>query len=217
MSHFCGQMSALGCKKLHAAVRSDSFALLYRFFWDRLPYSVTPQNSHLANTAGLLFITAQKGIADPHLCFGVVRRVRLRKNAPRHSNRSPLCDMVVVMNNPVVRPVAVPVASSAKDENSDRTDRLDVAGQNVLALLERAADVGEEDYNHALDIAHKLSHQLQSADQRIKDLEAELRHFQHRADRAEKWLVKIAEEIEQRFFGKVDDDSNASAAGQRKL
>ena len=125
--------------------------------------------------------------------------------------------MVVAMNNPVVRPVAVPLASSVKDENSDRTDRLDVAGQNVLALLERAADVGEEDYNHALDIAHKLSHQLQSADQRIKDLEAELRHFQHRADRAEKWLVKIAEEIEQRFFGKVDDDSNTSAAGQRKL
>ena len=82
-----------------------------------------------------------------------------------------------------------------------------MAGQNVLAMIERAAEVGEDDYNHALDVAHKLSHQLKSADQRIKDLEMELQYHQHRADRAEKWLVKIAEEIEQKFFGRPDENS----------
>jgi septal ring factor EnvC (AmiA/AmiB activator) len=94
---------------------------------------------------------------------------------------------------------------------------LDVAGQNVLALLHRAAEMGEKDDNHAVDIAHKLSHQLHDAQERIKDLEAELRHYQHRADRAEKWLSQIAAEIEQRFFAKADNNSTAAPAAPRKL
>ncbi len=120
------------------------------------------------------------------------------------------------MNNPIPKPMVVSNASPAKIQSPDRTDRLDVAGQNVLAMIERAAEVGEDDYNHALDVAHKLSHQLKSADQRIKDLEMELQYHQHRADRAEKWLVKIAEEIEQKFFGRSNEDStNTPTGGQR--
>jgi hypothetical protein len=124
--------------------------------------------------------------------------------------------MVRSMNNPIPKPMVVSNASPAKIQNSDRTDRLDVAGQNVLAMIERAADVGEDDYNHALDIAHKLSRQLEAADQRIKDLEMELQYHQHRADRAEKWLVKIADEIEQKFFRRSNEDSaNTPTGGQR--
>jgi hypothetical protein len=147
---------------------------------------------------------------------GLVHRFGSRKIILTVQSRLPL-GMVRSMNNSIAKPTIISNASPAKPQNSDRTDRLDVAGQNVLAMIEQAADLGEDDYNHALDIAHKLSHQLKSAEQRIKDLELEIQYHQHRADRAEKWLVKIAEEIEQKFFRRASEESvNASNASQRK-
>jgi hypothetical protein len=65
--------------------------------------------------------------------------------------------------------------------------------------------MAEENSQHALGVAHKLSLQLRSAEDRIKDLEADVRHYRDRADRAEKWLHQIAVEIEQRFFSPVDN------------
>lgn len=85
--------------------------------------------------------------------------------------------------------LVIPFAPSGKTESLDTADRLDVAGQNVLALLHQAAEISAEDYNHAVNIAQKLSHQLQDAEERVKGLEADLRHYRQRADRAEKWLT----------------------------
>jgi hypothetical protein len=42
--------------------------------------------------------------------------------------------------------------------------------------------------------------QLRAAEDRIKELEADLHHFQERAIRAENWLRRISQEIENRFF-----------------
>ena len=84
-------------------------------------------------------------------------------------------------------------------------DPLDSAGRSILGLLQRAASTAEETSQHVLGVAHKLSVQLRSAEDRIRDLEADVRHYQERADRAEKWLHKIALEIEQRFFSPVDN------------
>lgn len=83
----------------------------------------------------------------------------------------------------------IPFAPSGKPETLDAADRLDVAGENVLSLLHQAAEISEEDYNHAVDVAQKLSNQLRDAEERIKGLEADLKHYRHRADRAEKWLT----------------------------
>ncbi len=80
-------------------------------------------------------------------------------------------------------------------------DRVELAGQAVLGLLRRAAETAEANSRHALDIAHKLSRELHAAEGRIADLEADLRHYQDRAERAERWLNQISVEIEQRFFG----------------
>ena len=44
--------------------------------------------------------------------------------------------------------------------------------------------------------------------QRARLHEAQVRHHQDRADRAEKWLYQISVEIEQNFFGR--DDSRPS-------
>jgi hypothetical protein len=43
--------------------------------------------------------------------------------------------------------------------------------------------------------------QLRTAEERIKELEVEVRYHEERADRAERWVYKIWVEIEQKFFG----------------
>jgi hypothetical protein len=96
----------------------------------------------------------------------------------------------------------VPFARNAAPPNDDP---LDSAGRSILGLLQRAATMAEETSQHALGVAHKLSVQLRSAEDRIRDLEADVRHYRERADRAEKWLYKISLEIEERFFTSVDN------------
>jgi hypothetical protein len=102
----------------------------------------------------------------------------------------------------------------AKGSNPGPGDALDSAGQTILGLLHRAAGMAEESSQHALGLAHNLSLQLRNAEDRIKDLEADVRHYQDRADRAEKWLHQIAVEIEQRFFKPTD--SRPAQAPPRK-
>jgi len=99
----------------------------------------------------------------------------------------------------------VPFAPLARNSVPDGGDPLDSAGQTILGMLHRAAGMVEEHSQHALGVAHKLSLQLRAAEDRIKDLEADVRHYQDRADRAEKWLYQISVEIEQRFFYLVDN------------
>jgi len=95
-----------------------------------------------------------------------------------------------------------PYAPSGKSRSttSSADDRVDQAGQAVLDLLGRAADAADESNKHALDIAHSLSRQLRAAEDRIITLEAELKHYKDRTDYAERWLQRIASEIEQRFL-----------------
>ena len=98
----------------------------------------------------------------------------------------------------------IPFAPTSKQTASGTTNSLDVAGQSILSLLHQAAGMAEENSRHALDVAQKLSLQLQSAEDRIKDLEADVRYFHGRAERAEQWLSQISSEIEQRFFRVAD-------------
>ena len=98
----------------------------------------------------------------------------------------------------------IPFAPTGKQTASGTTDSLDAAGQSILSLLHQAAGMAEENSRHALGVAQKLSLQLQSVEDRIKDLEADVRYFQGRAERAEQWLSQISSEIEQRFFRVAD-------------
>jgi TolA-binding protein len=85
-----------------------------------------------------------------------------------------------------------------KNAASDNADQLDNAGQTILKLLHKAADVAEANSKHALDMAQKLSHQLRSAEDRIAELEAEVQLYQEKCERAERWLHKVYTEIEDR-------------------
>jgi hypothetical protein len=76
----------------------------------------------------------------------------------------------------------------------------DDAGQAIIALLKNAADTAKEDCARAMDLAHRLSFQLRAAEERAREAEAEAAHFRDRTTRAETWMLRIRDEVEQTFF-----------------
>jgi chromosome segregation ATPase len=92
---------------------------------------------------------------------------------------------------------------------------VDRAGNAILGLVSRAADTAAADLKEARDVAEKLADQLRTANEQLRDahdqlrtahgqindLNADVRHYQDRANRAEKWLQQISSEIEQKFLG----------------
>ena len=100
----------------------------------------------------------------------------------------------------------IPYAPSRKSAaiiTTETADPVEAAGQTIVALLKEAADAANANTKHALDVAHKLSRQLQAAEARIADLEADLRLYRERAEHAENWLNYISSEIKERFFDKI--------------
>jgi hypothetical protein len=83
---------------------------------------------------------------------------------------------------------------------------VDDSGRSIMALLQRAADMAKDDCARAMDLAHKLSFQLRAAEERARELEAEASHFRDRAARAEAWLLRIHNEVEQTFFQDKERD-----------
>jgi len=79
------------------------------------------------------------------------------------------------------------------------TDIVDRAGNEVLVKLQRAAGIAEQNTQHAVSVAHQAAMQLRVAEDRIARLEAEAWSYRERAERAEAWLQRIAQEIEQSF------------------
>ena len=103
-------------------------------------------------------------------------------------------------------PKDIPYSPSRGDVRPDG-DTVERSGQAIVALLQQAADSANANCDRAMEYAHKLSVQLRASDERIKELEVDLRHYQERAQRAEEraqraesWLVRIYKDVEQRFF-----------------
>ena len=95
----------------------------------------------------------------------------------------------------------VPFAPSSKG-HADAT--VDDSGNGIIALLQRAAEMAKEDCARAMDLAHKLSFELRASEDRARQLETELVHFRDRASRAEAWLLRIHNEVENTFFQKKE-------------
>ena len=53
-------------------------------------------------------------------------------------------------------------------------------------------------------LAHKLSLQLRAAEDRISELQAEIKRLEDRAIRAEQWLETIKKEIEDKLIGPME-------------
>src|SRR5687768_14212024 len=93
----------------------------------------------------------------------------------------------------------IPFAPTGREVRQEG-DLIDRSGHAVIALLQEAVDIAKQNCERAMDIAHKLSLQLRAAEDRVAHLEGEIRQYQERANRAEKWMHRIHSEIEDRFF-----------------
>ena len=91
-------------------------------------------------------------------------------------------------------------ATRAQGKIAAQYDALDQSGEAIVALLQQAATLSNENCDRAMSLAHKLSIQLRAAEDRIKQLQAELAQSQDRSARAEKWLSRIYQEIEQKLI-----------------
>jgi cell fate (sporulation/competence/biofilm development) regulator YmcA (YheA/YmcA/DUF963 family) len=74
------------------------------------------------------------------------------------------------------------------------------AGEAIIAKIQKAADLSNENCDRAMKLAHKLSMQLRAAEERINQLEAVVELFRDRAASAERWLQTIQKEIEQKLI-----------------
>jgi len=99
-----------------------------------------------------------------------------------------------------------------KAASRDKRVPADDTGNGIIALLHKAAESAKEDCARAMDLAHKLSFQLRAAEDRARELEAEVDYFRERADAAEKWLVLIHDEVEQTFFQRKDGPHKTSSS-----
>ena len=78
-------------------------------------------------------------------------------------------------------------------------DVLDEVGQAILGLLQHAAKVSNEACDRAMGAADKLSIRLRDAEDRVNQLQSELEQCRDRAKRAEDWLQRIYQEIEEKL------------------
>src|SRR5262249_7317332 len=100
------------------------------------------------------------------------------------------------------------VLTTAPEQQARAGDSVDRVGQDVVALLQKAAKSSNEKVEHAVTVTRKLSMQLRDAQDRIAQLEGqnallhdEVEHLQRRAARAEGWLERIKREIEDNLVG----------------
>jgi hypothetical protein len=78
-------------------------------------------------------------------------------------------------------------------------DGVDLTGEEILASLRRVASVAEQNIQRAAAQAHHASMQLRVAEDKIARMEQEIGGFKERAERAEAWLHRISQEIDERF------------------
>jgi hypothetical protein len=107
------------------------------------------------------------------------------------------------MSGSGAKDAVIPIPLAPKlNARSAPNDPLEQAGHLILDMVRQAADNAQASHQQAVESNHKLSAQLRGAEDRIRELEAKVRHHEDRADRAERWLHHVAVEIEEKFFGR---------------
>jgi multidrug resistance efflux pump len=91
-------------------------------------------------------------------------------------------------------------------------DTLDVTGQAIFTIIQRAANKAEQDVRHAHGATQRLTNQLLAAQDRITALEAEIGQSREKVAQAEHWMQRIGALVEQRFFTSENIQSNQPPA-----
>jgi chromosome segregation ATPase len=74
------------------------------------------------------------------------------------------------------------------------------AGHAIIAKIQKAAELANENCDRAMRLAHKLAMELRAAEDQINQLEVAVELFRDRAARAEGWLQTIHKEIEEKLI-----------------
>ncbi len=97
--------------------------------------------------------------------------------------------------------------STAEAGSVGNEAQAELAGKDVLTMLRRATELAAGNSQYAVDIAKRMSDQLWAAQKRVaelqarvSELEAEVRLYRDKSDRAEAWLGKISSEIQERVL-----------------
>ena len=80
------------------------------------------------------------------------------------------------------------VAFAPKKSQQGSTMMTDDAGQQVIALVQKASEMAKADCQRAIDLADRVSSELRAAEERARAFEQEANYFRDRAARAEEWL-----------------------------
>ena len=102
------------------------------------------------------------------------------------------------------KPSTEVVRFASKQKPRAELEPIDRAGHAVIALLQKAADIAEENIERAMTVAHRLGLELRTAEDRIRELEGEVERLESRATRAEQWLGTIKKEIEDTLIGPME-------------
>ena len=101
---------------------------------------------------------------------------------------------------------AISGAPRRASKPSGKPHQVDAAGEAILNLLQKATNSTEETNRRAAEIAEKLFHHLRVAEDRNVSLQAEVRLYRERSERAEKWLRRIYDEIEHRLIQQLKEN-----------
>jgi hypothetical protein len=96
------------------------------------------------------------------------------------------------------------VVQFAPKQSRGELEPIDQAGHALVGLLKEAADISKDNVQRAMTMAHRLSIELRSAEDRISELKAEVERLESRATRAEQWLGTIKKEIEDTLIAPME-------------
>ena len=102
------------------------------------------------------------------------------------------------------KPSTEVVRFASKQRPRAELEPIDQAGHAAIALLQKAADIAEENTERAMTVAHRLGLELRTAEDRIRELEGEVERLESRATRAEQWLGTIKKEIEDTIIAPME-------------
>jgi hypothetical protein len=77
---------------------------------------------------------------------------------------------------------------------------VDQSGSAIIGLLHQASDAAKADFEHATQTAHQLAMQLRAAEDRAQKLQEQVKQAEQHALHAENWLLRIHDEIEDKFL-----------------
>src|SRR5262249_31548402 len=96
------------------------------------------------------------------------------------------------------------VRFASKQKPRAELEPIDRAGHAAIALLQKAADIAEQDIERAITVPHSLGLELRTAQDRIGESEREVERPESRGTRAEEWLGTIKKEIEDTLIARME-------------